>query len=451
MPILRYFNWPELSEAKRKQLAEEIDNLLGTKDAQVDAEACFHVVLADGTDVRTFDETLGKRLEWLLSKPIGDQRVTKQSRLVQQHGTDGSVIEIGPRLSFTTAFSTNAVSACRSAGLNAVIRLEKSIRYQIITSEPFKDDHRNALIDLLSDRMTEMEYVTPPDSFESQAGRQPIFEIDLMGEHSMDNLKKANMEMGLAFDNDDLNYYHDLFVNHLRRNPTNVELFDLAQSNSDHSRHWFFKGRMVVDGHEQPMSLFQRIQDTQKHSNQNNIIAFNDNSSAIRGFPVTNYISKNPSVPSQLDLQEGIRHLIYTAETHNFPTGVCPFPGAATGTGGRIRDVHATGRGAHEIAGVAGYSFGNLRLPGYVLPWEDEEAPYPHNFAHPRQIAIQASNGASDYGNKFGEPLIAGFARSFGQTSEISGERREWIKPIMFSGGIGAIDDQLTSKLPPTK
>ncbi|KAL5012976.1 hypothetical protein ScPMuIL_011527 [Solemya velum] len=134
------------------------------------------------------------------------------------------------------------------------------------------------------------------------------------------------------------------------------------------------------------------------------------------------------------------RHIIFTAETHNFPTGVAPFPGATTGTGGRIRDVQSAGRGAHVVAGTAGYCFGNLQIPDYKLPWEDDTFKYPSNFASPLDIAIEASNGASDYGNKFGEPVLAGFARSFG-LSLPGGERREYIKPIMFSGGIGQLED----------
>lgn len=190
-----------------------------------------------------------------------------------------------------------------------------------------------------------------------------------------------------------------------------------------------------------------------------------------------------------------MRHIIYTAETHNFPTGnkgfspglknfrpslrwfsgVSPFPGAATGTGGRIRDVQAAGRGGYVVAAVAGYSFGNLniagrrfnfrrvlfifwtrfiRFSGYNQPWEHSDWCYPTNFARPLDICIQASNGASDYGNKFGEPVICGFARSFGQSIQYDGdaqERVEYVKPIMFSGGVGTIDDSMLKKCPPKK
>lgn len=124
--------------------------------------------------------------------------------------------------------------------------------------------------------------------------------------------------------------------------------------------------------------------------------------------------------------------------------------GATTGTGGRIRDVQAVGRGGYVIAGTAGYSFGNLLIPDYDLPWEETGLPHPGNFALPLEIAIEASNGASDYGNKFGEPVISGFARSFGQLLNGSAsDRREYIKPIMFSGGIGSMDANMIDKLKP--
>lgn len=188
----------------------------------------------------------------------------------------------------------------------------------------------------------------------------------------------------------------------------------MAQSNSEHSRHWFFKGRIRIDGVERFQSLFSQIQQTQHNSNPNNVIAFSDNSSAIHGFTIPNLLAEHPDRASRFVLNSSLRHILYTAETHNFPTGVCPFPGAATGVGGRIRDVQATGRGAHEIAGVAGYAVGNLNLPDFKQEWEADTFFYPENFAPPSKILLEASDGASDYGNKFGEPLIVGFTRSFG-------------------------------------
>ncbi len=177
----------------------------------------------------------------------------------------------------------------------------------------------------------------------------------------------------------------------------------------------------------------------------NSVIAFHDNSSAIRGFPAEALVSADPRGPAPLVVSNLDLDVTLTAETHNFPSGVAPFPGAETGTGGRIRDGHATGRGSLVVAGTAAYCVGNLRLPDYKLAWEDGEFLYPPNLAPPSAIEIEASNGASDYGNKFGEPVIAGFTRSVGLRLP-GGERREWIKPIMFSGGIGQIDARHTSK-----
>jgi phosphoribosylformylglycinamidine synthase len=182
----------------------------------------------------------------------------------------------------------------------------------------------------------------------------------------------------------------------------------------------------------------------------NSVIAFKDNSSAIRGYPIRTIVPDIPGTPCPFQKNDLVYHIIFTAETHNFPTGVAPFPGAETGTGGRIRDVHATGRGSLVIAGTAAYCVGNLHIPGYALPWEEPPFVYPLNLASPLQIEINASNGASDYGNKFGEPLIQGFTRSFGLRLP-DGERREWVKPIMFTGGVGQIDNRHIDKGLPEK
>ena len=138
-------------------------------------------------------------------------------------------------------------------------------------------------------------------------------------------------------------------------------------------------------------------------------------------------------------------HITFTAETHNFPTGIAPFPGAATGIGGRIRDGHATGTGSLIVASTAGYCVGNLNLPDYDLPWEDKDFQYPTNLASPQRIIIEGSNGCSAYGNEFGEPILTGFARSFEQSFEQPDgtfERRGWLKPILFTGGVGQIHDE---------
>jgi phosphoribosylformylglycinamidine synthase len=242
-----------------------------------------------------------------------------------------------------------------------------------------------------------------------------------------------------------------IYQEKLGRNPTDVECFDMGQSNSEHSRHWFFGGKLVFDGVEKPYTLFQMVKATlPKDVPNNSIIAFHDNSSSIRGYECDALQPSSVHTAGPVHVTKQTLHPILTAETHNFPSGVAPFPGAETGTGGRLRDVMATGRGAYPVAGISSYCVGNLNIPGYDLPWEDKSFLYPNNLASPLKIAVEASNGASDYGNKFGEPVIHGFARSFGQRLP-NGERFEWVKPIMFSAGVGQMDGDHADKGKPEK
>ncbi|XP_037744652.2 uncharacterized protein LOC119564969, partial [Chelonia mydas] len=290
------------------------------------------------------------------------------------------------RLNFSTAFSTNVVSVCRAAGLGCVDRVECSRRYLLQCARHPTPPEEAALVAVLSDRMTEQRYEEPIRSFAVATHPAPTWHVDVLG-GGRTELEQANQELGLAFDSWDLDFYTELFKK-FGRNPTSVECFDLAQSNSEHSRHWFFKGRLLVDGKEVSESLFESIMRTQEKSNPNNVIKFSDNSSAIQGRAVCSLWPRDPSRPSRFEKRTSTRHVIFTAETHNFPTGVAPYSGAATGTGGRIRDVQCTGRGAYVIAGTAGYSFGNLHIPGYPLPWEDPALPYPRNYAQPLQVAL---------------------------------------------------------------
>ena len=225
----------------------------------------------------------------------------------------------------------------------------------------------------------------------------------------------------------------------------------MGQSNSEHSRHWFFGGKMIIDGTEKEKTLFQLVKETlPKDKSNNSVIAFHDNSSAIRGYECETLHPTSLVKGGKVNVEKQTLHPLLTAETHNFPSGVAPFPGAETGTGGRLRDVTATGRGAYTVAGISSYCVGNLQIPGYELPWEDKSFEYPSNLASPLNIEIHASDGASDYGNKYGEPVIHGFTRSFGQRLP-SGERFEWVKPIMFSAGIGQLDSRHTQKGEPEK
>lgn len=399
-------------------------------------EYCYYIETS-----KPFTKVESEILRWLLAETFEIENFGDKSFLGSR---ERNIIEIGPRLNFETALSTNAVAICHACGLEKVTRIELSRRYALL---PGTD--RSQFIDAYHDRMTEFIYPRPLETFEIGIVPEKVYAIPLI-ENGIEELKKFNRKIGLGMDEWDIRFYYNLFVNTIGRNPTSVECFQLGQANSEHSRHWFFKGKLIIDGKEIPETLLQIIKSPLIANPSNSIIAFKDNSSGIKGYKVWTIIPECPGAYSPFCEQQFTYHIIFTAETHNFPSGVAPFPGAETGTGGRIRDVQATGRGGLVIAGTAGYCTGNLNIPGYMIPGEDSKFPYPSNLASPLKIMIRESDGASDYGNKFGEPVIQGFTRTFGLKLP-GGQRREWVKPIMFTGGIGQIDHRHIKKEIPEK
>lgn len=442
MDIIRFYKIPGLKSGQLKSKFNDIIQITNQINS-LETEFCYYVEIKE----HLTEEEL-KILKWILSSPLESHNL-KSSSTFNEKLNNCLIIEIGPRLNFSTAFSSNAVSICRSVNLNKITRIEVTTRYYIKHNGMIDKKIEDSITDVLHDKMTEYKYMKPIKTFDHGFRPENWFEVDVLKEGRI-ALEKVNSKLGLAFDNWDLDFYTDLFLNKLKRNPTSVECFDLAQSNSEHSRHWFFKGKIIIDGEEMKESLIDMIIRTQKYSNTNNTIKFSDNSSAIKGYQIKVLRPNKTYTCSPFHLENVDQDLIFTAETHNFPTGVAPFSGAATGTGGRLRDIQGIGRGGYYIAGTVGYSIGNLHIPEYNLPWEEENIPYPNNMASPLEILIQASNGASDYGNKFGEPIICGFTRSFGMTDEV-GVRREWIKPIMFSGGLGTMDANMSQKVLPQK
>lgn len=439
--LLHRYRTPAISSYKKAVLLKTVSEKIIPDIKDIETEFCFNI---ESSEPLT-DAELNK-LKWLLSETFEPDNFSDKSFL-----NSALIFEVGPRMNFTTAWSANAVSICHACGITKIKRIERSRRYKLVFGQEAIGDRlwKTDFLDLFYDRMTECMYPEPLTTFDTGIIPEPVKIIPLI-EEGKPALIKINHEMGLGLDDWDIDYYYNLFANDLRRNPTNVECFDLSQSNSEHSRHWFFKGKLIIDGKETPESLMQIIKEPYKRNPSNSIIAFKDNSSAIRGYTIHTILPNNPGKPSPFRETDATYHIIFTAETHNFPTGVAPFPGAETGTGGRIRDVHATGKGSLVIAGTAAYCVGNLFIPNYPLPWEHGSFVYPNNLASPLQIEIEASNGASDYGNKFGEPVIQGFTRSFGLKMP-DGERREWIKPIMFTGGIGQIDARHLEKGAPEK
>ncbi len=385
-------------------------------------EYCFNIELEG-----RLDDSQVKKLILVLADGFIEESITAISQLNECD----RIVEIGTTLNRTTAWSSNLVSNCHTVGLTMITRVERSKRY-VLGEGVNKDD----FIAQNCDRMMERVYEKTLTTFDTGITPEAVYYVDMIG-GGPDVLKDIP---GISMDERDRNFYYDYFVKKHKRNPTIVEIMDLNNANSEHSRHGFFGGKQVIDGIEQSQTLFDLVEGTLEVHPKGSLVAFKDNSSVVEGWQIKTLTPDSPGKPSRMSEYEAKYHLLLTAETHNFPTGVAPFPGAETGTGGRIRDVQGTGKGGFVIAGTAGYCVANLHIPGYDLPWELESS-RPDNLASALEIEIEASNGASDYGNKFGEPMIQGFTRSFDLRLD-DGERWGFIKPIMFTGGIGQIDDR---------
>jgi phosphoribosylformylglycinamidine synthase len=399
--MLRLYSRPGLEPGQVGRIVSKA-KALGVPVVSLDTEFCFNV------DVTTkLSSEQHKMVEWCLTE--NGHSMGSEATLVADKSGMQLMVEVGPRFNFTSAWSTNCVSVLKAAEVPGIPRVERSRRHLFTLSEPWKPEHLTALLPVIHDRMTEMLYEKPVESFDAGYSVKPVKWVPVLSQ-GRKALEEINAELGLGFDDWDYEYYMDLYKNDLKRDPSDVELFDFAQSNSEHSRHWFFGGNMVIDGVQKKDTLFRLVKDTldkNPNANKNSVIAFADNSSSIVG-PKVKVLS--PAYNVDKTLQAGVptplidadlsMDLIYTAETHNMPTGVCPFAGAETGTGGRLRDVQATGVGASYICGTIGYCVGALNMIGDNKPYEKPFAneAYPSTMASPLDILIEGSNGASDYG-----------------------------------------------------
>ncbi|MFA5051234.1 MAG: phosphoribosylformylglycinamidine synthase [Patescibacteria group bacterium] len=398
-------------------------------------EVCFYVE----TILEMTAEELNK-LRWVITE-------TFEPMLVYGYPSynKGSYVEIGPRLNVETPFSTNAVAICHAMGLKKVVRIEQSRLYKSDsnTQEKILAEHL--------DKMTQAVYPFGGlTNFELDVKPAEVQIIPVL-ERGEEAIRQANKQLGLGMDEWDIGYYTKLFQKY-GRNPTDVELFQIGNANSEHSRHWYFKGKQVIDGEEMPECLFDIIQAPLRaiSSDQNvSVLAFNDNVGALQGFKVPVFVPANPGSPSSFKIVQRILHPTATAETHNHPTMWSPYAGAATKIGGRIRDTTAGGQGSLIGFGTAGYCVGNLFIPGYKIAGEVVGGEPSNTYATPLRILIEGSNGDFDYGNQFGEPTIGGFTRTFCQI--VSGERREFRKPVFYGGGIGHIDGAHIKKQTPEK
>jgi len=383
--------------------------------------------------------------EALLGRLLDDGTAEKQQDYAP-------LLWVVPRVGTISPWSSKATDIAHNCGLSNLLRIERGTAYTFNTqNNAALDDHTVAqLAALLHDRMTETVLTGPEEAEALFATAEPasLRTVDILG-GGRTALVVANRDWGLALSVDEIDYLVENFTA-LGRNPTDVELMMFAQANSEHCRHKIFNADWIVDGKRQDLSLFSMIRNTHRLHPGDVLSAYKDNSAVVRG-PEAGLFFPEPGTGRYGYSSEAI-HLIMKVETHNHPTAIAPFQGAATGAGGEIRDEGATGRGSKPKAGLVGFSVSNLRIPEWTQAWEGDYGK-PGRIASALDIMLQGPLGAAAFNNEFGRPSICGYFRTFEQSINGSdgAEVRGYHKPIMLAGGMGLIRDGLVAKqeIPP--
>ena len=342
-----------------------------------------------------------------------------------------------PRPGTVSPWSSKATDIAHNCGLAKVRRIERGIEWLLIGSS--LDELALARIGpRLHDRMTQAALLDGAgvETLFMRAAPARLASIPVCNSGTQ-ALGTANRELGLALSDAEIDYLHDRFAA-LGRDPTDVELMMFAQANSEHCRHKIFNSRWTIDGEAQAHTLFEMIRNTHRRHPGRVLVAYRDNASVLAGRG-GRWFHPEPG-SRRYAYTDALAHLLVKVETHNHPTAISPYPGAATGSGGEIRDEAATGRGARSKAGLAGFSVSNLRIPGAVQPWEEDHG-RPARIASALQIMLEAPIGAAAFNNEFGRPALAGYFRTYEQAVGEPGARelRGYHKPIMIAGGMGNI------------
>jgi phosphoribosylformylglycinamidine synthase len=343
----------------------------------------------------------------------------------------GTLILVTPRLGTISPWASKATDIAHNCGFAAIKRIERGVAYHAAGKV-----EKSAMATRLHDRMTEsvLDGIDAAEQLFHHVVPQPLTTVDILaGDRAA--LVKANSELGLALSEDEIDYLVENFAK-VGRNPTDVELMMFAQANSEHCRHKIFNASWTVDGADQPLSLFGMIRESHKAHPQGTVVAYSDNASVIEGAQIRRFY---PATDGRYAYVEDTTHILAKVETHNHPTAISPFPGAATGSGGEIRDEGATGRGSKPKAGLSGFSVSDLKIPGYAQPWESNYGK-PERIASALDIMIEGPIGAAAFNNEFGRPNLAGYFRTFEQ--QFDGEMRGYHKPIMIAGGVGNISER---------
>jgi phosphoribosylformylglycinamidine synthase len=413
---------PALSDFRRRKLIRRISDLAG---GGLELEASF-VYLIESAD-----------------RP-GASEISALQDLLHGTAADGldrdGLLLVMPRLGTQSPWSTKATDIAWHCGLESVMRIERGVAYRV---PGLSGEHRASVSAILHDRMTQSVL----ESFEDAQAlfrHSPPRKLSFIpaGAEGVPAMEEADRELGLALSGDEIHYLLDAF-GAMGRDPSDAELMMFAQANSEHCRHKIFNADWTIDGVEQDRTLFGMIRNTHAKSPDGVLSAYHDNSAVIGG-PEGDRFLIDPGSGVYSWHRESLPFQI-KVETHNHPTAISPFPGAATGSGGEIRDEAATGRGARPKAGLCGFSVSHLDIPGKEFPWSTDFGK-PGRIASSLEIMIEGPVGAASFNNEFGRPALCGYFRTFEQ--EIGGVQWGYHKPIMMAGGMGTIREQHVEKLP---
>ncbi|EGC56126.1 TPA: phosphoribosylformylglycinamidine synthase [Neisseria meningitidis] len=347
---------------------------------------------------------------------------------------------VTPRLGTISPWASKATNIAENCGLAGIERIERGMAVWL--EGALTDEQKRQWAALLHDRMTESvlpDFQTASKLFHHLES-ETFSTVDVLG-GGKEALVKANTEMGLALSADEIDYLVENYQA-LQRNPSDVELMMFAQANSEHCRHKIFNADFILNGEKQPKSLFGMIRDTHNAHPEGTVVAYKDNSSVIEGAKIERFYP-NAAENQGYRFHEEDTHIIMKVETHNHPTAIAPFAGAATGAGGEIRDEGATGKGSRPKAGLTGFTVSNLNIPDLKQPWEQDYGK-PEHISSPLDIMIEGPIGGAAFNNEFGRPNLLGYFRTFEE--KFDGQVRGYHKPIMIAGGLGSIQAQQTHK-----
>ena len=358
-----------------------------------------------------------------------------------------------PRPGTISPWSSKATSIAHVCGLRRVVRrIERGIKIHVVMPDGKKLEH-GPLLDFLHDRMTEIIHEEEPDLsklfLQQQRRALATFDLHREGQNATEILQDLNKKLGLALDASEITYLTNAYAQDgpVPRAPTDVELFMFAQVNSEHCRHKIFNATWTIDGQNKPNSLFSMIRNTHKRTPEGTISAYSDNAAVLQGFEGTQWAPEEKT--KQWLPSKEVVHYLAKVETHNHPTAVSPFPGAATGSGGEIRDEGAVGRGSKPKAGLSGFCVSDLLVPDHHQPWELEYGK-PHHIASSLDIMLEAPIGSAAFNNEFGRPCTTGYFRTLLTEVKVSDriEVRGYHKPIMIAGGVGTVRPEHALKDP---